>query len=57
MNGDKSKGDNIYTGKSFVPQTAAKQTHLFEVFVFDKAGHKSNILKYRFTVFERGKII
>ncbi|HIE66099.1 MAG: choice-of-anchor X domain-containing protein [Nitrospira sp.] len=52
LNGDVSKGDGIYTGKDRVPKTAAKATHLFEVFVRDKSGHRSNLLEYTFTVLE-----
>ncbi|MFQ5780438.1 MAG: choice-of-anchor X domain-containing protein [Nitrospiria bacterium] len=52
LNGDVSKGDGIYTGKDQVPKTAAKETHLFEVFVRDKSGHRSNVLRYDFTVLE-----
>ncbi len=52
VDGDISKGDGIHTGKSIVPRTAAKITHLFEVFVLDKEGHKSNVLEYHFTVLE-----
>lgn len=55
--GDLLKGDGIYTGKSFVPKTAARQAHFFEVFTVDKEGHKSNVLRYRFTVLENAKII
>lgn len=51
-NGDASKDDGIYTGKDRVPKTAAKVAHLFEVFVRDKSGHRSNLLKYTFTVLE-----
>ncbi len=50
--GDLQKGDGIYTGKSRVPPTAAKESHRFEVFVRDKDRHKSNVLSYRFTVLE-----
>jgi hypothetical protein len=52
LNGDASKGDGIYTGKDRVPKTAAKAAHVFEIFVQDKSGHRSNLLKYRFTVLE-----
>ena len=52
LEGDLKKGDGIFSGQSAVPKTAARQTHLFEVFVRDKSGHKSNILSYRFTVLE-----
>src|SRR5579884_1669180 len=47
---DVEKGDGIYTGRSGVPPTAAKQTHHFEVFIQDKMGRKSNVLNYQFTV-------
>jgi len=50
LEGDAVRGDGIYTGRSVVPRTAAKQTHRFEVFIQDKAGRKSNVLEYRFTV-------
>jgi len=52
LNGDISKGDDIYTGKDRVPETAAKAAHRFEVFVQDKSGHRSNLLEYTFTVLE-----
>lgn len=47
---DLEKEDGIYSGSSLVPQTAARHAHRFEVFVRDKAGHKSNVLEYRFMV-------
>lgn len=50
LEGDAAKGDGVYIGHSGVPPTAAKQTHRFEVFVQDRAGRKSNMLEYRFTV-------
>jgi hypothetical protein len=52
VNGDVSRGDGIYTGINFVPQSAEPKTHIFQVFVRDKAGNKSNVLEYRFTVLE-----
>ncbi len=52
LGGDLEKEDGIYSGRSVVPRTAARQTHRFEVFVRDKSGHKSNILEYRFTVLD-----
>ncbi|MFQ5579623.1 MAG: hypothetical protein ACE5FZ_03350 [Nitrospiria bacterium] len=52
LNGDVFKGDGIYTGKDRVPETAAIAPHFFEVFTRDKSGHKSNVLKYTFTVLE-----
>lgn len=54
--GDLKKGDGIFSGSSIVPQTASKSTHRFEVFVRDKAGHRSNLLEYRFTVLE-GRLV
>ena len=50
--GDHQEGDGIYTGRNVVPKTAAKQIHIFEVFVRDKDGHQSKSLEYRFTVQE-----
>jgi hypothetical protein len=50
LEGDAARGDGIYTGHSDVPPTAARQTHRFKVFVQDRAGRKSNVLEYRFTV-------
>lgn len=50
--GDLQEGDGIYTGKSVVPKTAAKQKHNFQVFVRDKEGHQSKSLEYSFTVQE-----
>ena len=52
IEGDLTKGDGIYTGRSFVPKTASEGTHIFKAFVFDKDGHKSNVLEYSFTVLE-----
>lgn len=56
LQGDAKKGDGVYTGHSEVPPTAARQTHRFEVFIQDRAGRKSNLLEYRFTVLD-GKAI
>lgn len=56
LQGDEKKGDGIYTGHSEVPPTAARQTHRFVVFIQDRAGRKSNLLEYHFTVLE-GKAI
>jgi hypothetical protein len=53
IHGDALKGDGIYTGWSEVPETAARQIHRFEVFVEDKAGHRSNVLTYEFSVLEK----
>jgi len=53
LEGDAVRGDGVYTGRSVVPRTAAKQTHRFKVFIRDKAGRKSNVLEYRFTVINR----
>ena len=56
LHGDAEKGDGIYTGRSDVPPTAAKRVHHFKVFVKDKAGRKSNVLEYEFTVLARKAI-
>jgi hypothetical protein len=53
LQGDAEKGDGVYTGHSDVPPTAAKRVHHFEIFIKDKAGRKSNVLKYQFTVVSR----
>jgi hypothetical protein len=50
VGGDAVNGDEIYTGHSTVPSTAAKKTHHFEVFILDTSGRKSNVLEYQFTV-------
>jgi hypothetical protein len=50
LEGDAVKGDRVYAGRSVVPRTAAKRIHRFELFIQDKAGRKSNVLEYRFTV-------
>lgn len=50
--GDLKQGDGIYSGRSNVPKTAAKERHRFEVFMRDKDGNKSNLLEYHFTVLE-----
>lgn len=52
LNGDTIRGDGIYTGMNVVPESAERKTHFFEVFVRDRGGNKSNILKYSFTVLE-----
>jgi hypothetical protein len=56
LSGDVSRGDGIYTGINFVPESAERKTHIFQVFVRDKAGNKSNVLEYRFTVLEERAI-
>ncbi|HUK57577.1 MAG TPA: choice-of-anchor X domain-containing protein [Nitrospiria bacterium] len=56
LDGDAAKGDGRYTGRSVVPDTAAQKTHRFEVFIRDKAGRKSNVLEYRFTVLKGAAI-
>jgi len=56
VNGDALSGDGIYTGINFVPESAERKIHIFQVFVRDKAGNKSNVLEYRFTVLEERKI-
>lgn len=50
LEGDRSKGDGIYTGRVVVPTTAERRTHRFEVFVRDREGNESNTLEYRFIV-------
>lgn len=50
VNGDAKAGDGIYTAVGVVPPSASPGTHVFEVFVKDRAGHRSNVLRYRFTV-------
>ncbi len=56
VNGDVSRGDGIYTGMNFVPESAERKTHIFQVFVRDKEKNKSNVLEYRFTVLEEREI-
>jgi hypothetical protein len=50
LHGDAVRGDGRYTGQIAVPQTAAQQTHRFQVYIHDTAGRMSNVLEYRFTV-------
>jgi hypothetical protein len=50
LDGDAVKGDGRYSGRIVIPQTAAEQTHRFQVYIHDKAGRMSNVLEYRFTV-------
>jgi hypothetical protein len=50
LDGDAVKGDGRYTGRITVPQTAAQQTHRFQVYIHDTAGRTSNVLEYQFTV-------
>jgi len=56
LDGDSVRGDGRYTGRIEVPQTAAQQTHSFQVFIHDTAGRISNILEYRFTVLRDSEI-
>jgi hypothetical protein len=56
VNGDAVRGDGIFTGMNFVPESAERKTHNFQVFVRDKAGNKSNVLEYHFTVLEERAI-
>jgi len=56
LEGDAVKGDGRYTGRIMVPETAAQQTHRFEVYIHDTAGRTSNVLEYRFTVLKAAAI-
>jgi hypothetical protein len=50
LDGDAVRGDGRYSGRIRVPETAAEQTHRFQVYIHDTAGRMSNVLEYRFTV-------
>ena len=56
VEGDRQKGDGIYTGKSEVPDTASMSTHRFEVHVRDRDDNHSNVLIYTFTVLQEFSI-
>jgi hypothetical protein len=48
--GDAHPSDGFYSGEMQVPPTAAEGSHWFVVFVYDRAGHRSNLELYEFTV-------
>lgn len=45
--------DGHYTGQFVVPDTAAEGLHQFTIFVIDKKGGRSNLLRFEFTVVGR----
>ncbi|HLB94855.1 MAG TPA: hypothetical protein VJK28_01620 [Nitrospiria bacterium] len=47
---DRIPHDGFYTGLMTVPLTASWGNHWFVVYIFDKAGHRSNLLLYEFLV-------
>ena len=53
--GDRLPSDGFYTGLMMVPFTASPGNHWFVVFIYDKAGHRSNLLIYEFLVSEERK--
>ncbi|MBI3611257.1 MAG: hypothetical protein HY204_11240 [Nitrospirae bacterium] len=48
--GDAWPDDGFFAGPMTVPRTAAPGPHWFVVYVFDRDGHRSNLLLYEFTV-------
>ena len=55
--GDSVPMDGFYTGRMTVPLTASVGSHWFVVYIYDKAGHRSNLLIYEFWVPESRKHI
>ena len=47
---DRIPHDGFYTGLMTVPLAASWGNHWFVVYIFDKAGHRSNLLLYEFLV-------
>ena len=48
--GDSIPRDGFYTGLMTIPLTASTGNHWFVVYIFDKGGHRSNLLLYEFGV-------